>query len=255
MLFVKDSAVWKQVTPYVKSGGVWVKAKQVYVNSGGVWKPLLKDPNYASVSLLVHGDGADGSTTITDNSPTPKTVTASGNARISTAQSFFSGGSSIAFDGNGDYITAPSDTSFAFSGDFTIEYLIRFNTLPATDFNVWHTLINGGISLYQTPTRNSWQIARSGQASALSFSWTPAAATWYHFAVSRTGSTMRVFVNGTQLASGSVTTSFLQSGFQFGRDYLATRWLDGWVEELRITKGVGRYTANFTVQDIPFFNA
>jgi hypothetical protein len=65
------------------------------------------DPVFNNVSLLLHGNGTNGSTTITDNSPTPKTVTAVGNAQISTAQSKF-GGASIAFDGTGDYLTDAS---------------------------------------------------------------------------------------------------------------------------------------------------
>ena len=64
------------------------------------------DPYRSQVSLLLHGDGANGSTTIVDSSPSPKTVTAVGNAQISTTQSKF-GGSSLAFDGAGDYLEAP----------------------------------------------------------------------------------------------------------------------------------------------------
>ena len=78
------------------------------------------DPHYANVSLLLHGDGADNGTVFTDNSHSPKTVTAYGNAKTSTAQSKF-GGSSIFFDGNGDYLVSPSNSAFQFgTGDFTI---------------------------------------------------------------------------------------------------------------------------------------
>jgi hypothetical protein len=59
------------------------------------------DRNFSNVSLLLHGDGTNGSTTIIDSSPSPKTVTAVGNAQISTAQSKF-GGASLLFDGSGD---------------------------------------------------------------------------------------------------------------------------------------------------------
>jgi hypothetical protein len=61
-------------------------------------QPVPVDLNRSNVSLLLHGNGTNGSTTITDNSPSPKTVTAVGNAQISTAQSKYGGGS-IAFDG------------------------------------------------------------------------------------------------------------------------------------------------------------
>jgi hypothetical protein len=78
-----------------------------------VWSPGYApvDEYYDNVSLLLYGNGTNGSTTITDNSPSPKTVTAVGNAQISTAQSKF-GGASIAFDGTGDYITVPDSSAF-----------------------------------------------------------------------------------------------------------------------------------------------
>jgi hypothetical protein len=56
---------------------------------------------FGSVSLLLHGNGTNGSTTITDNSPSPKTVTAVGNAQISTAQSKFGGASMRRLMGRG----------------------------------------------------------------------------------------------------------------------------------------------------------
>ena len=79
------------------------------------------DEEFDKVSLLLHGDGTNGSTTIIDSSSSPKAVTAVGDAQISTAQSKF-GGASIAFDGAGDWLTTPASNNFAFGiGDFTIE--------------------------------------------------------------------------------------------------------------------------------------
>eukprot|EP01041_Mallomonas_annulata_P026842 gene26842-48282_t len=87
------------------------------------------DPDFANVSLLCHFDGADTSTTITDNSPSPKTLTAYGNAQIDTAQSKF-GGASLLLDGTGDYVSTPADTVFNFgSGEFTVEAWVRFASL------------------------------------------------------------------------------------------------------------------------------
>ena len=91
-----------------------------------VWSPGYApvDEYYASVSLLLYGNGTNGSTTITDNSPSPKTVTAVGNAQISTAQSKF-GGASIAFDGTGDFITVPDSSAFVLglsNEPYTVEF-------------------------------------------------------------------------------------------------------------------------------------
>ena len=90
------------------------------------------DPYFSNVSLLLHGDGTNGSTTIIDSSPLPKTVTAFGNAQISTAQSKF-GGSSIAFDGTGDSLTIPAIT---FAGDFTLEAWLYKTARSASGYSV-----------------------------------------------------------------------------------------------------------------------
>ncbi len=79
------------------------------------------DQYYNNVNLLLRLTGSNGSTTFVDNSSSPKTMTANGNAQISTAQTKFSGGS-LYLDGNGDYLTTPNTTSLLLgTNDFTIE--------------------------------------------------------------------------------------------------------------------------------------
>ncbi|MBZ9926790.1 LamG domain-containing protein [Mesorhizobium sp. BR1-1-4] len=214
------------------------------------------DLNFASVVVLLHGDGANGSTTITDSSPSPKTFTANGTAQISTAQSLFSSGGSIRLtNGTTDYISAAANAAFALPGDFTIEFAVRFNTAPATDRNIFHTNINSGWAIYQTTTAGSWQFAKAGVSSELAFSWSPTTAVWYRLACSRTSNVLKIFIDGSQVASGASSTSFLQSGLWFGRDLALSRYIDCWVEEIRITKGVGRYSANYTPRTYPFPDA
>jgi hypothetical protein len=103
----------------------------IYIDSYrfGVSGPT--DPYFSNVSLLLHGDGTNGSTTIVDSSASPKTLTAFGNAQISTAQSKF-GGSSIAFDGTGDYLSISSSNDLTLgTSDFTLETWARLATVSA----------------------------------------------------------------------------------------------------------------------------
>ena len=72
---------------------------------------IAGDQYYNSCSLLLHCDGTNGSTTFTDNSPSPKTVTAYNGAAISTVQSKFGGASGL-FDGTDDYVTVPDNSAF-----------------------------------------------------------------------------------------------------------------------------------------------
>ena len=76
------------------------------------------DEYFNDVSLLLYGDGTNGSTAIVDSSSNAHAITVNGDAQISTAQSKF-GGASMYFDGTGDYITAPSDSSFDFGTKVT----------------------------------------------------------------------------------------------------------------------------------------
>jgi hypothetical protein len=81
--------------------------------------------------LLLHGDGTDASTTITDSETTPKAVTAADDAQIDTAQLKYGSGS-ILFDGTGDYLTTADHADWYMAdGKFTIDFWVRFAALPA----------------------------------------------------------------------------------------------------------------------------
>src|SRR5690554_1699309 len=96
------------------------------------WNPKEVDPYFASVVLLLHGDGTDGSTTITDNSGSAHSPTVNGNSQIDTAESQF-GGASVLFDGSGDYLEYADSADWDFgTGDFTVEFWMRRNAWPTS---------------------------------------------------------------------------------------------------------------------------
>ena len=217
--------------------------------------PKYKDPDYNNVSLLLHGNGTNGSTTITDNSPSPKTVTAVGNAQISTAQSKF-GGASIAFDGSGDYVAiAETSGSFTFgTGDFTIEFWVYPTNLTGlTILADWRTAAGGALrpTIYQSDS-NLYLYESDNRitgASAL------ATGVFQHIALCKGSNSTRLFVNGTQVGSTYAdTTSYIapESGSIYIGGLLGTFSTAGYIDDLRITKGVARYTANFTPPAAPF---
>jgi hypothetical protein len=175
-----------------------------------------------------------------------------GNAQISTTQSKF-GGSSMYFDGTGDYLVGPSNAFYNFgTGDFTIECWIRFSTVNAAKMIV--------SSNYNSGTGGGgWAFIYRGDISSLSMSvnsnvtytksWSPSANTWYHVAVCRSGTNMRLFVDGTQLGTTSTSSdnvsgaSTIVVGGNLGGGTNLT--LDGYIDDLRITN-YARYTSNFT---------
>lgn len=221
------------------------------------------DPNFASVQLLLHMNGSNGSTTFTDASGSPKTVTAAGNAQISTTQSKF-GGASGSFDGSGDYLTATGASLEVGSGNFTIEGWFYFNSLQTGIRTLWAhrssntgiggpllTHSSGAIALYIAQSAGSWQVL--GFSPGLTVS----ATTWHHIALVRDGNTIRTFLDGaagtTTTFTGSVHTSgdfSLMAGAQDG-----TQEVDGYCDEFRLTVGVARYTSAFTPPTAAFPDA
>lgn len=208
----------------------------------------------AYTKSLLHLDGADGSTTITDESG--KTWTAVGTAQIDTAQSVF-GGASLLLDGNSDYIYTADHDDFYFDGDFTIDLRTRWNALP-TSGNVqaiWNQFVDVSnthvIYLYNVSGTQKfyWQVFQSavkvfeyiGNAGV-------SADTWYHLAFVRNGNDWKVFKDGTQLGSTITDSSALTNlaGTVYYGQYNTGWYFNGWMDEPRISKGIARWTANFT---------
>ena len=215
------------------------------------------DPYFSNVSLLLHGDGTNGSTTIVDSSPSPKTVTAVGDAQISTAQSKF-GGASLAFDGSGDSLQVSSANVLNFgAGDFTVECWIYLANTTQTK-NIIRGIENNSfyfrVGQSYLGNVNGLGVARSNVSDSDRCSFTFNALQWYHIAVTRTASQIRFFVDGiqqttTNAADGSFAyndTGTVVIGSSTNEDF------NGYIDDLRITKGSARYTANFTPPTAPF---
>jgi hypothetical protein len=178
-----------------------------------------------------------------------------GNAQISTAQSKW-GGASIAFDGAGDWLLGPDNTNLQLgSGDFTIEGWVYLNATGVAYGLASKGAASTGWSVNVT-SGNKLQFSYT--ATALTGATSLASGTWYHFAVVRNGSgtgNLRVYLNGTADATsaGAVTDNFNQTNVLYtGADRVGGSALNGYIDDIRITKGVARYTANFTAPTAAF---
>jgi hypothetical protein len=224
---------------------------------------ILVDPYFSSVSLLLNGDGTNGSQVFNDLSSSPKTVTAYSNAQISTSTKKFGTGA-MYFDGNGDYLTFPANSSLALgAGDFTVEFWIynTGNTNPIVN-GVMCSAANTSIWTYYT---GAWQITFGGTSNSLNFGWSLSSGgssydgsttitiptnIWSHVAFTRVGTTLKTFLNGTLSATNSLPSNFnftTDGLFEIGRhDGRDNYYLNGYLDDIRITKGIARYTTNFT---------
>ena len=211
------------------------------------------DVYWSNVSVLLHGQGANNATTIVDSSKNTKSLTANGDAKISTAQAKF-GASSLAFDGSGDYLRATDSADFAFgSGNFCVEYWARFTSFSAfpitVDTRVSGLSVNGYSEYYDTGGKLNLFLNNSTvYTSAASIS----TGSWAHVAVSRSGTTLRVFINGALDGSVTDSTNMTDQKLLVGANVGVTpgtlqgNYMNGYMQDVRITKGVARYTAAFT---------
>jgi hypothetical protein len=209
--------------------------------------PITNDGN---TSLLLNFTNA----AIIDN--TAKNVLETvDNAQISTTQSKF-GGASLAFDGSGDWLAGPPTPQTDLgSGDFTIEaWLYRTASGAASDSGIVSrgapTTLNGFVFGYTSANVLVFSFNYSG-AIVTGVTVIPAN-TWTHVAVSRNGNTFRLFVNGVLDATATSTNSQTTNAgdiFYVGRSgYDSGRIVTGYLDDVRITKGIARYTSNFTPQ-------
>jgi hypothetical protein len=187
-------------------------------------------------------------------------VTASGNAQVDTAQSKF-GGASAVFDGSADYLTA--ETSMG-SGDFTLEFFYRPiskpTSFPAMIASVGATFnANGEWAFYDrhdaanTKFRFYWR--EGGSFLEITSTTSVSNGTWYHLAVSRSGSSIKLFVDGVE--EDSATTSL---SLDKGQDIIigaetssGGNAINGYIDELRISD-TARYTSGFTAPTSAFVN-
>lgn len=214
------------------------------------------DPYWANVVSLLHFDGADGSTTFTDQ--TGKVWTPSGNAQIDTAHSKFGGAAGL-FDGAGDYISTPSHADFNFgAGDFTVEGWARTNgAIAATSCFVGQWLAGDYKFTVGCATsgRAYFSLSESGGSGTelVSANGAIPTSTWFHFAGVRSGSTHTMYVNGVSVATGAISGALFSSTstIRIGSNG-DNQAFNGHVDEVRITKGIARYTGNFTPPSAPF---
>lgn len=223
--------------------------------------PAGGDALFAFVMLLLHFDGANASTTFTDSSSNNWTMTAGGNAQLSTTTPKFGTACGL-FDGSGDYVDAPVSGLFGItSGDFTCEAWIKPNTVAATRIIVsTRPAADRGISFYINSSGklsfNAWDNA--GNAIAIvSSSASISTSAYTHVAVTKSGSNYTLWING--VADGTVSTATAigtTNTCSVARDrVVAGREFDGRIDEVRFTIGAARYTGTFTPPTAAFPNS
>jgi hypothetical protein len=191
---------------------------------------------------MLHNDDAG----LTDSSASANTVTLGGNVARSNTQSKF-GGFSAVFDGTSDYLQMASVADFAYTADVTIDFWVYFLAFAApTEMYVWGTSdISNRLNIHTSGggRLDCWVGGTLGNSPNYAIS----TGQWYHIAITRSGTTAYIFVDGTQQDSWTASGSVAQAGITIGIYHDLTLFdLNGYIDEWRYVKGTAVWTANFT---------
>lgn len=224
------------------------------------------DPSFSSVVFLAGWEGSNGATTYNEEKNS-RAGSFSGNAQITTAQFKF-GASSLVLDGTGDEVTFTDNADWTLSSgnsdQFTIEMFVRFNSTSSSFRGLirqWGTIGNRSWALELTSadtTNLTFTFSTDGSASTTvaTASAGLTTATWYAITVEKdaTGK-IRIYVDGTMRGSSTPGNSaFFNSSSTLDIGVGTTTLLNGWLDEVRITKGVARYASDggYTVRTTAF---
>ena len=196
-----------------------------------------------------------------DNSASGHTLTPTGNAAVSAFGPFLTSeiysaatnGASAYFDGAGDYLDADDGVTFG-TGEFTIEFFVYlnkeaqqflFDARPDSVNTVYPV-----ISVNSNDTLNYY--ANSGNRITSSTSEILSKNAWHHIALCRSGTSTKMFLDGTQVGSTySDSTNYADSGrMRVGATKNATNRVEGYMSDVRVVNSA-LYTSNFTPPTAP----
>jgi hypothetical protein len=223
----------------------------------------VADPYRNNVVLALPMEGErHGSTVILDR--TGKTVTRNGDVILSTAVAPPFGTTSAYFDGTGDYLSIADSASFQFSTHFTIEAWVNFAVLPSASsgavimarqitgnrswvLNFWNSAGQYQLNLVTSTNGSSTTGSAVGNVSL-------STGAWYHVAGVRRNSQLMTFLNGVLVGAGTESGDLYVGSVEInvGRNADAAYYLNGYLKDLRVTKGTARYHGNFYVDQKPF---
>lgn len=207
---------------------------------------------------LLHFNGINGSTTFTDEKGL--TWTGVSGASLSTSNKKF-GSASLYLNGS-SYISTPYNTDLTLgNGDFTLETFLYSTDASATFKNIYCPNYASAPSFVfrLTSTHNlNFGVSDDGMGFNLYMTAsTPISlSTWHHAAITRSGNDWKIFLDGQIVAS----TTLAITPFTLSTDYIfgmrnGAQYFTGYIDEFRFTKGVARYTSNFTPPLAEFLNS
>jgi hypothetical protein len=239
------------------ASGIWDLDEQKIAASAGIWPSAGGDPYWASVSLLVPMTGADGSTTFTDVSSFARAITRTAPAEIDDARWPFAGAGSSGLFGSGGRLETTLDTALG-TGDWTIEGFVyvpsRAAVTPIVTIGRYYQAT--GLMLYIDIDGKLGTYSELGSFFVQSTS-TLAIGSFPHIALVKSSGTITQYIEGTAGGSASNSQNLSEVDVRIAAEYYNTTYGPGLISNMgqfRITRGVARYTSDFTPPTAPFPN-
>ena len=224
--------------------------------------------NTCYTKLLIHSDTTDGSTTFTDSSPSGHTLTVTGDAHHETTQKKF-GSTAIQFDGTGDYLYAPQSSDFDLPAEFTIDWWAWKSANGSENYDGIATTGqngsgDGGWLIELSSTRGLVfydGIADVFMVPDTSASIDPNDSTWHHWALVRSGGVVTAYKDGVSFSTCSYSTTITTTQPLYIGTILGSSsgqgsplfHFNGYLDEFRISKGIARWTTDFTPPTRKYF--
>lgn len=224
----------------------------------GIWNAITGGSSWDTYTkFMSHFDGVDGATSATDE--IGKTITFVGTAQLDTAQYKF-GTASLLLNGSTDYVTLADSVDWDMgTGDFTWELQIRFADITtATNQYIISQRSNAGTKQQALYFNNTTGLNFFNYDGAFNVDFGQGAVTgwlintWYHIAVVRNGDDYNIYRDGISIASTTNSSALSDIGYLLtlgareGDGEAADNFVNGWIDECKISKGIARWTADFT---------
>ena len=177
-----------------------------------------------------------------------KTLTANGDAQLSTAQKKF-GTTSLLLDGTGDYVSLASSNDFGFgTGAFSINFWVRLDAIGGTAQNLLDmragSASDTAVRLYTTSGNLYFDVGGTAQITANS---ALSATTFHHIVIDRSGTSTKLFVDGTQVGTYSDSNNYGNiKPLVIGAAYDGSNATDGHIDDFRVVKGTSIYQSAFS---------
>lgn len=229
--------------------GVWTGPQSAPYQANNVWG---NDSSFKNTTLLLHGDGAT-TPFIKDASTNNFQITLNGDTKPNNLTPFITNGYwSNAFDGSTSYFNIASNAAFGFgTGDFTVEFFIYPN-VTANTWSIYHGTTTNSFIINTTSSGNL-VIRQYGVTDLFTSASALTVGIWNHVAVSRSGTTISLWLNGSRSSgvTGTNSTNFATTGVYIGRADTATAIVNGWMSNVRTVKGTAVYDPTQTSITVP----